>query len=239
MKSFKQKTKATDYHTASRALRAHRDPQKAAVYRAYFKDTTGEAFLGVATPVLRRMARDFSSMSLADVRRLMMSRVHEERSLANEVLRLKFDRGGPREQQQIFNFFLHNRRFIRSWDCVDGSAPYIVGCHLLDRDKKILYELAASPRIWDRRIAIVATLWFIRRGNIHDTLKLAQMLLEDKEDLVHKATGWMLREAGKQDIQALKKFLDIHGPQMPRTMLRYAIERFPKKERKKYLKLGR
>jgi len=151
------------------------------------------------------------------------------------VLRLKFQKGGPQEQEQIFRFYIKNRGYICSWDCVDGSAPYIVGCYLLKRDKKLLYELAASPRTWDRRIAIVSTWWFIRHGNVRDTLKLARMLLRDEEDLIHKATGWMLREVGKQDLAALKNFLDSHAKVMPRTMLRYAIERFGESERKKYL----
>jgi 3-methyladenine DNA glycosylase AlkD len=227
--------KTIDYRNAARALRLHANSQKAAIYRRYFKDTTGEAFLGVTTPVLRRIAREFWPMPLADVRVLMRSRIHEERSLTNEVLRLKFQKGGPREQQQIFDFYVKNRRLIASWDSVDGSAPYIVGCHLLQRDKKLLYQLAISSRIWDRRIAIVSSLWFIRHGNVRDTLKLAKMLLRDKEDLIHKATGWMLREVGKQDLEALKKFLDAYGTAMPRTMLRYAIERFPETQRKKYL----
>jgi len=185
--------------------------------------------------MLRTIAKDFWSMPLADVRRLMQSRIHEQRSLANEMLRLKFSKGSPQQQQEVFSFYIRNRRFISSWDCVDGSAPYIVGCYLLHRNKKLLYQLAASPRIWDRRIAIVSSLWFIRHGNVDDTLKLASILLRDEEDLIHKAAGWMLREVGKQDIAALKNFLDAHGSIMPRTMLRYAIERFPQTERKKYL----
>lgn len=227
-----------NYRRVSRALRVQRDPRKAATYRSYFKDTTGEVFLGVSTPILRRMAREFISLPTPDLRLLMQSKVHEERSLANEILRLKFGKGDARQQEEIFRFYLRNRRFISSWDCVDGSAPYIVGAYLLDREKKLLYQLASASRLWDRRIAIVSTLWFIRRGKIHDTLKLAKILLRDKEDLIHKATGWMLREVGKQNITALKSFLDAHSSAMPRTMLRYAIERFPEAERKKYLAFG-
>lgn len=216
-------------------LRLHHNPQRAVTARSFFKDTTGDVFLGVSTPILRRIARDFCGLSPADTFCLLKSRVHEERLLAIEVLRFQYDRGNPEDQQRIFDFYVRNRRFISSWDCVDGSAPYIVGRHLLKRDKKLIYELAASPRIWDRRIAIVSSLWFIRRGNIRHTLKLAKILLHDKEDLIHKATGWMLREVGKQDPAALKRFLDAHSSAMPRTMLRYAIERFPEAERKQYL----
>ena len=227
--------KRTDYAGAARALRACANSAKAAVYRGFFKDTAGETFLGVTTPMLRTIAKDFWSMPLADVRRLMQSRIHEQRSLANEMLRLKFSKGSPQQQQEVFSFYIRNRRFISSWDCVDGSAPYIVGCYLLHRNKKLLYQLAASPRIWDRRIAIVSSLSFIRHGNVDDTLKLASILLRDEKDLIHKAAGWMLREVGKQDIAALKKFLDARSTNMPRTMLRYAIERFPPAERRKYM----
>jgi 3-methyladenine DNA glycosylase AlkD len=172
---------------------------------------------------------------MADVRRLMQSHIHDQRTLANEILRLKFSKGGDREQEAIFRFYFKNLRFISGWDCVDGSAPYIVGCYLLHRDKKPLYRLAVSPRLWDRRIAIVSTLPLIRDGNVRDTLRLAKLLLRDEEDLIHKATGWMLREVGKRDLAALKKFLELYRAAMPRTMLRYAIERFSPEERRRYL----
>jgi 3-methyladenine DNA glycosylase AlkD len=232
------RAKTLDYPSAARALRALQDPQRAALSRKYFTDAGGEIFLGVPTPALRRIAREFRAMSLSEIRRLMQSRIHEERSFANEVLRLKFHKGSLQEQEEIFRFYVKNRGLISSWDCVDGSAPYIVGCHLLQREKKLLYQLAVSSRIWDRRIAIVSTWWFIRHGNIRDTLKLAKMLLRDREDLIHKATGWMLREVGKRDAAALRKFLGAHRAIMPRTMLRYAIERFPQAERKKFLGRG-
>lgn len=237
VKRQKRMTKvgATDYRSATEMLRLHQNPQRAVTARRFFKDTTGEVFLGVSTPMLRRIARQFSGLSLADSLCLLKSRLHEERLLAIEVLRFQYHKGNSADQQRIFDFYVRHRRYISSWDCVDGSAPYIVGCHLLKRDKKLIYELAASPRIWDRRIAIVSSLRFIRRGNIRDTLKLAKILLHDKEDLIHKATGWMLREVGKQDLAALKKFLDAHAAVMPRTMLRYAIERFTEAERTQYL----
>jgi len=224
-----------DYKRAVRELRRHGNAARAAFSIGYFKDTTGEVFLGVAVPVMRRIAGQSWGMSLAEVHRLMRSKVHEERCLANEILRLKFQKGSSKEQEQIFRFYIRNRRFICSWDCVDGSAPYIAGCYLLNRDKKLLYELAHSKRMWDRRIAIVSTLWFIRHGKVNDTLRIAKILLRDEEDLIHKATGWMLREVGKQDLAALKKFLNRQSKIMPRTMLRYAIERFPESERKRYL----
>jgi 3-methyladenine DNA glycosylase AlkD len=187
---------------------------------------------------MKQIAKDFGELPLADVRRLMASRVHDERSLANSVLVLKYQKGNGETKNQVFDFYLKNRRFIQNWDGVDDSAPYIVGPHLLERDRKILFRLADSKRLWDRRIAMVSTWWFIRQGDTGDSFKLAKKLLNDREDLMHKAVGWMLREAGKRDLPALKKFLARHGGAMPRTMLRYAIEKFPEPERRKYLKAG-
>lgn len=218
-----------------KALRAHADPRKARVYRGYFKQTS-DIFLGVSTPKMRRIAREFSALPLRDVRQLMKSRIHDERSLAHAILVLKFRRGNDASQQEIFTFYIRNRKFIRSWDGVDDSAPYMVGPYLLHRSKSLLYQLARSPRIWDRRIAMVATWWFIRQGEIRDALRIARLLLKDEEDLIHKACGWMLREVGKRDIRALERFLKAHHKSMPRTMLRYAIERFPERKRQSYLK---
>jgi 3-methyladenine DNA glycosylase AlkD len=227
--------KRLDYSGAARALRTHADAARAKVHRRYFRDADCDTFLGISTPLLRKIAREFWPMPMADVRRLMQSHIHDQRTLANEILRLKFSKGGDREQEAIFRFYFKNLRFISGWDCVDGSAPYIVGCYLLHRDKKPLYRLAVSPRLWDRRIAIVSTLPLIRDGNVRDTLRLAKLLLRDEEDLIHKATGWMLREVGKRDLAALKKFLELYRAAMPRTMLRYAIERFSPEERRRYL----
>jgi 3-methyladenine DNA glycosylase AlkD len=219
-----------------RALRAHADPARAAVYRWYFKDPGQDVFLGVSTKEMRQVAREFRDLPMSGVRRLMRSRVHEERSLAHAILRWKFEKGGEAVRQKIFHFYLRHRGTIHSWDGVDDSAPYIVGPWLLDRDKSLLFELARSPRLWDRRIAMVSTLYFIRNGQLAETLQLAEILLTDGEDLIHKACGWALREVGKKDVAALKRFLRRHYKNMPRTMLRYAIERFPERERQRYLK---
>lgn len=224
------------YTKARRALRAHSNPERAKVYRWYFKDPGQDIFWGVSTKDMRRVAREFRTLAIRDIGRLMRSRVHEERSLAHAVLRWQYEKGSDREQENIFKFYIRHRGTIHSWDGVDDSAPYIVGRHLLHRDKKLLYDLAHSRRIWDRRIAMVSTLWFIRKGHVSDTLRLAEILLNDREDLIHKACGWALREVGKKDAQALKGFLDQHCIVMPRTMLRYAIERFEEPERQKYLK---
>jgi len=223
------------YTKARRALRVHANHTRAKVYRWYFKDPGLDIFLGVSTKEMRRVARDFRQLSMPDVRRLMCSRVHEERSLAHAILRWKFEKGSEAEQTRIFNFYIRHRGAIHSWDGVDDSAPYIVGPYLLQRDKAPLYKLARSRRIWDRRIAIVATLSFIRKGHLADTLRLAEILLNDQEDLIRKACGWALREVGKRDVTALKAFLRQHCRTMPRIMLRYAIERFEEPERRRYL----
>jgi len=227
--------KQIEYNSAARALLGLADPRRAEVSRGFFRDSSGDVFLGVSTPLLRKLAKDFKELPLSHVRKLMKSRIHEERSLANEILRLKFTEGNAQEQGKIFEFYVKNLPLIREWDSVDGTAPYIAGPYLLHRDKKLLYELARSPRMWDRRISMVTTWWFIRHGQIQDALLIAEMLLEDKEDLIHKAVGWMLREVGWKNQAALKRFLRAHASQMPRTMLRYAIEKFPPEERKKYM----
>jgi 3-methyladenine DNA glycosylase AlkD len=224
------------YTKAVRALRSHANPKRAQVYRWYFKDPGQDVFLGVSTKEMRQVAREFRDLSMPGVRRLMRSRVHEERSLAHAILRWKFEKGSEPTREKIFNFYLRHRATIHSWDGVDDSAPYIVGPWLLQRDKSLLFQLARSPRLWDRRIAIVSTLHFIRNGQLAETLNLTELLLGDSEDLIHKACGWALREVGKKDLATLKKFLRLHYKTMPRTMLRYAIERFPERERQRYLK---
>lgn len=235
MPAPKRAARTIGYTKAARSLRKHANPAKAAVYRGYFKDPGEQVFLGVTTPLVRVLAREYMLLPLSDVLRLMRSRVHDEQSLAYAILRRRFEKGSEAERERIFRFYVRNRRLVSSWDAVDDSAPNIVGPYLLERDKKLLYQLARSSRLWDRRIAMVSTLYFIRRGHISDSLRLAEMLLDDKEDLIHKATGWMLREVGKQDVTALKKFLTTHCAAMPRTMLRYAVERFPESERRRYL----
>jgi 3-methyladenine DNA glycosylase AlkD len=220
---------------AQSLLRQEENPAKAVNFRKFFKNCKEDAFLGVSAPIIRKIAKDFYHLPLPDVLELMKSNVHDERALANAILCLKFRKADQREKTKIFKFYIKNRKHIRDWDGVDDSAPYIVGAYLLDRDKKLLYQLALSKRIWCRRIAIVSTWWFIRQNKIHDTLKIAEMLLQDEEDLIHKAVGWMLREVGKRKLSALKRFLKKYRKTMPRTMLRYAIEKFPLDDRKKYL----
>ncbi len=216
-------------------LHQHANHQRAVNFRRFFKNSKDDIFLGVPTATIRKLAKEFYLLSLDEIVLLMQSEVHDERSIANAMLCLKFRKSDAANQKIIFNFYIKNRKYINDWDGVDDSAPYIAGPYLLERDKKILYKLVKSKRIWDRRIAIVTTLHFTRQGKINDSLKIAKLLLNDEEDLIHKACGWVLREVGKKDLNALKKFLNKHQSSMPRTMLRYAIERFPEKERKKYL----
>lgn len=220
---------------AQRALRRHANSKKAVTYRGFFKNSKNDIFLGVTTPKLREISKGFRGLPLADLRKLMASRVHDERSLAHAVLVWQYGKGDEAGKKRIFDFYLANRRFIHDWDGVDDSAPYLVGPHLLKRSRKVLFQLAQSKSLWDRRIAIVSTWWFIRQGDVVDTFRLAEKLLRDEEDLIHKAVGWMLREAGKRDLPKLKGFLKRHAVKMPRTMLRYAIEKFSEKERKRYL----
>jgi len=224
---------------AQAALRQYSDPTRAVNFRKFFKNSKDDVFLGASTICIRKVAKEFYTLPLSDVLALMISSVHDEKSLANAILCLKFLKGAEHEQTKIFNFYIKHRNNIRDWDGVDSSAPYIVGPYLLEREKKLLYDLAISKNIWDRRIAIVSTLFFIRNNRVDETLKIAQMLLQDTEDLIHKATGWMLREVGKRDLSALKNFLEVHHTVMPRTMLRYAIERFDPVERMKYVKQKR
>ena len=220
---------------ARTALHHLADPDQAAGSRRFFKNPGEDVFLGIATPLLRQVAGDFRDLPRAAVRELMGSRVHEERSLAHAILVLQYGKADEAGKERIFQFYLKHRGCIRSWNGVDDSAPYIVGPHLLNRDKSILYELIVSPNLWDRRIALVATWPMIRQGHIQDTFQLVERVLADQEDLIHKAAGWMLRETGKKDANALKQFLQTHYARLPRTTLRYAIERFSEAERVRYL----
>lgn len=217
-------------------LNKYANAEKAANHRRFFKNSQDDTFLGVPAPQVRQVAKQFFALSLQELQVLMCSKVHEERSLAHKILCLRFQRGSEDEQKSIFDFYIENRNYIRDWDGVDDTAPYIAGPYLLHRDKSLLYQLAGSNNLWDRRIAIVSTWWFIRQGHFTDTLEIARLLLQDREDLIHKATGWMLRELGKRDLISLKHFLSKHASRMPRTMLRYAIERFTPEDRKKFLR---
>jgi 3-methyladenine DNA glycosylase AlkD len=195
----------------------------------------GDVFVGLKVPTQRKLADEFRDLSLADLKILLSSTIHEERLISLFILIDKYRRGNEKAKEEIFLFYLKNRRGINNWDLVDLSAPKIIGKHLLDKDKSLLFKFALSKNLWERRIAILSTYEFIRNENYDATLKIAEILLQDKHDLIHKAVGWMLREIGKRDLETEENFLTPRYKKMPRTMLRYAIEKFPETKRKKYL----
>jgi 3-methyladenine DNA glycosylase AlkD len=226
-------------------LQAMGNPSDAAILQGFFKTGPGEygegdVFLGVRVPSIRRMVREArGGVRLPAARSLLRSRYHEARMLALMLLVELYRRGSAVERQRIVDLYLGSADRINNWDLVDLSAHLILGPHLADRDRSPLDRLARSGLLWERRIAVLATFHFIRLGQFDDTLRLAQRLLGDREDLMHKAVGWMLREVGKRDRARLEAFLDRHAHAMPRTMLRYAIERFPEPLRRAYLDTGR
>jgi 3-methyladenine DNA glycosylase AlkD len=195
----------------------------------------GDVFAGLKVPTQRKVAREFKDLSLADLKELLHSKIHEERLISLLILVNNYERGDEKEKKSIYTFYIKNRMGINNWDLVDLSAPKIVGKYLFDKDKSILFKFASSKNLWERRIAILSTYEFIRNHQYDTTLKIAKILLEDEHDLIHKAVGWMLREIGKKDLKVEEIFLKKHYKKMPRTMLRYAIEKFPEIKRKKYL----
>ena len=214
--------------------------EKAKVLRSFFKTGPGQygegdIFLGITVPVLRNFARECRDTTMEQAIRLLRSPVHEERLLALFLLTAFFKKGDDAVRKRIYELYMENARFVNNWDLVDLSAPNIAGAYLAERSRRPLYRLARSRDLWQRRIAIVATFSFIRQNDLGDTFAIAEMLLGDEHDLIHKSVGWMLREAGKKDQGALERFLKRHCRTMPRTMLRYAVERFPKKKRSSYL----
>lgn len=223
-----------------KALRRYSDKEKAKVLRGFFKAGPGEygegdIFLGVTVPFIRKVVRRFQDLPLSDAIKLLRSKPHEERLLALLILVGQFKRGDHKAKERIFKAYLANTKFINSWDLVDLSAPHIVGGFLIDKNRRVLNKLTKSPLLWERRIAILATFAFIRMGDFGSTFSITKFLLSDEENLIHKACGWMLREVGKRDLRAEEKFLRKNYQAMPRTMLRYAIERFSENKREAYL----
>ena len=195
----------------------------------------GDIFVGLKVPTQRKLAREFNHLKLSELKILLGSKVHEERLISLFILVDKYEKGDDRDKDQIFSFYLKNIKRINNWDLVDLSAPKIIGKHLLKKDRSILFNFALSKNLWERRIAILSTFEFVRNNDFETTLKIAETLLNDKHDLIHKAVGWMLREVGKRDLTIEENFLKLHYKKMPRTMLRYSIEKFPESKRKKYL----
>lgn len=222
-------------------LRGLGSPTRARGVATFFKTGPGQygegdKFLGIKVPVIRRLVREYRDVPERTVLSLLRSEWHEARLLALSLWVDRHARGDDRQRKRIFAAYLRHRARIDNWDLVDASAAQIAGPHLRRGQRALRTRLARSPRLWDRRIAVVSTFHDIRLGEFDPTLRLARHLLDDQEDLIHKAVGWMLREVGKRDRRTLERFLDTHASRMPRTMLRYAIERFPETARKRYLR---
>jgi len=224
-----------------KTLEALADRDAALFAQRFFKTGAGEygegdLFRGIRVPVLRKLSLTLDESPLQEVILLLSSEFHEDRLLALLLLMRRFIRGKEQDQERIYRIYLANTCFINNWDLVDISAAHLVGRFLQFRDRVPLYRLACSVSLWERRIALIATLHFIRQGEFEDTLALAELFLDDKEELLHKAAGWMLREVGKKNGPVLEDFLLRHYRRMPRVMLRYAIERFPEERRSHFLK---
>jgi len=221
-------------------LKKEANKEQAATLQRFFKTGKGEygegdKFYGIKVPVQRKIAKNYRDLSLKEIQELLISPVHEERLVSLFVLVDQYTKGNDSTKEKLFRFYLKNTQKINNWDLVDLSAPKIVGAHLLNRDKGILFRLAESPGLWEKRISILSTYTFIKNKHFETTFHISEILLNDDHDLIHKGVGWMLREVGNQNLQEEEKFLKKHYKQMPRTMLRYAIEKFPEKRRKAYL----
>lgn len=202
----------------------------------------GDVFWGLSVPEMKSIAKDYQELDLKSVKELLKDKVHELRLIGLTILVEKYKKAqGDKERKKLYDFYLENRAAANNWDLVDLSVYKIMGDYLLrhKEERKILYQFIKSDNLWERRLAMVSCTAFIRSGETEDTIQLATALLNDKEDLMHKASGWMLRELGKRDKKVLINFLNSHAEEMPRTMLRYAIEKFSEKERQKYLKIKR
>jgi 3-methyladenine DNA glycosylase AlkD len=218
-------------------------PEKSKLLAGFFKTGkgqygAGDIFLGVRVPEQKFVAKQFRELPLAELKKLLSNKFHEARLTALFILRHQFSKAkDEKTRAPLAKFYLANKKFVNNWDLVDSSASYILGEYLKDKPRDVLYKLVKSKTLWDRRIAIITTQAFIRNNDFKDTLALCKLLLNDPHDLMHKATGWMLREVGKKDQATLKKFLSEHAARMPRTALRYALERFDETTRHHYLSL--
>jgi len=228
-------------------LKSLANKEKAILLQRFFKTGKGEygegdIFLGIIVPKQRKVAKKYINLSLNDLQVLLNSKIHEERLISLFILVDKYKKAekenNEKQKQEIFNFYIKNAKNINNWDLVDLSAPNIVGNYLLkkdDKEKQILYKLAKSDNLWEKRISILATFMFIKNNQFQDSINLAEILLNDKHDLIHKAVGWMLRELGKRNEKLLINFLNKHKKEMPRTMLRYSIEKFSNEKRKFFM----
>ncbi|MFA4854941.1 MAG: DNA alkylation repair protein [Candidatus Omnitrophota bacterium] len=222
-------------------LQKYSDKRKAKIVQRFFKTGPGEyaegdIFLGITVPRLRILSKRYQSLAFNETLQLLKSRIHEERLLSLFILILKYRKVDLSEKRKIYKAYLNHSKYVNNWDLVDVSAKHIIGVFLKDKDRTPLYKLARSDSLWERRIAILSTFHFIENNDFEDTLKIAEILISDPHDLIHKAVGWMLREVGKRDRDSEERFLKEYYTAMPRTMLRYAVERFPESKRQAYLK---
>jgi 3-methyladenine DNA glycosylase AlkD len=223
-------------------LKAYVDDKKAEFLPKFFKTGKGEygegdIFIGVTVPNQRKVAKKNRGLDMAEVQKLLDSKVHEHRLTALLILTYKYEKGDEATKRRVYDFYMRNLDRVNNWDLVDTSAHKIVGDYLLDKPvmRKVLYNLAKSKDLWEKRVAMISTWWFIKHDQFDDVVKIAEILLKDEHDLIHKAVGWMLREMGKKDEPRLRGFLDKYAEQMPRTMLRYAIEKLDEDVRKGYM----
>lgn len=223
-------------------LTSLKNPEKAKILSRFFKTGKGEygegdIFWGITVPEIRIIAKKYKELTLEDSQKLLQSEVHEHRLTALLILTYKFPKAASEEQKQIVDLYLKNTKYINNWDLIDLSAPKIIGAYLLEnsKERKILYTLAKSTNLWKKRIAILSTYTLLKQNRFEETLKISEILLQDKHDLIHKGVGWMLREMGKMSQKTEEDFLNKHYKEMPRTMLRYAIEKFSEEKRKFYM----
>lgn len=213
---------------------------KAEIYKGFFKMGEGEygesdIFLGLTIPQQRALAKKNVNLSFQKIQELLKNKIHEYRLIGLLILVEKYQKANDRDKEEIFSFYLKNLKYVNNWDLVDLTADKIVGDFLFNKNKKILYEMVHSKILWEKRIAVISTFYFIKKEEFKDAFAIFELLLQDKHDLIHKSIGWMLREIGKRDEKELENFLKFHYKKMPRTMLRYAIEKFEEEKRKKYL----
>jgi 3-methyladenine DNA glycosylase AlkD len=224
-------------------INCERNKSKALILQKFFKTDKGQygygdIFLGITVPIQRKIAKKYQDINISDLQKLITKKIHEYRLISLLILIFKYQKSkDKKDQTKFYDFYIKNINFVNNWDLVDLSAPHIIGNYLSNRSHRPLYNLAKSPNLWHRRIAIISTFAFIKKQDFKDTLKIAQLLLNDEHDLIHKATGWMLREIGKRDISILYQFLDKFCSKMPRTMLRYSLEKLPKDKKKHYMSL--
>ena len=217
------------------------NPSKAKIYSRFFKTGKGgygegDVFIGLTVPEQRALAKKYVNLSITDVEKLLSNKIHEYRLTGFFILTYKFEKADEKEKEKIVDFYLRNKHCANNWDLIDCVADKILGRYLFDKKKDVIYELAKSSSLWDRRIAIISTFYFIKNNKFDDTLRISEILLDDKHDLIHKAVGWMLREVGKKDQNIEEEFLLKYYKIMPRTMLRYAIEKFDSEKRQFYLR---